>query len=573
MDSEDLTYIEVTEEEQEEIDSVLIVNSNYPELSAQLNEYVPIFDNITKIWIGKDDGLKYFNKTIENTQKNLTILVHFNQVPFSFIRDGELVGILPHVMYGFANKYNYSLEIVEAQNNDQYIQDIKDNIVNISIGYLFKGSYENDDSLLIIKSPVKVTTVNIIRYDNSIDSNIWTIPNSISDFNGWKIGSLTSQKNLLKQLFPKSTEDQIATADNINDLFTRLLLEDMDGILIDKIVLDYYEKKTNRLSSYDDILVNNSYGFKFKDKQLAEKYNEFLASNYDNDKLNNLFNEWKSASTSKIIEEEYTSLTGDNYLTVSFDNVRPMSYLENGIYKGYELDLLYRFAKENDYNIQIIKNMKENDNSNTVIIGCQNITNIDGYYFSNPILNSSSILATRKDSKRNSLPLVVLNENYTTKANNAIDIPVEISGINKTSSCVFPEIFYNDVITINCSISDLSEIGEFKGEIKHGDSKDRIKILYSTIRADNLMKANELFSESIITFPNDTNSDNGNEEFKHLVKFKKSNGLSGGAIAGILVPLSLVLIAVTVFSFMYSNKATPQYPESPSSMIGLKNNK
>ena len=49
MDSEDLTYIEVTEEEQEEIDSVLIVNSNYPELSAQLNEYVPIFDNITKM--------------------------------------------------------------------------------------------------------------------------------------------------------------------------------------------------------------------------------------------------------------------------------------------------------------------------------------------------------------------------------------------------------------------------------------------------------------------------------------------------------------------------------------------
>ena len=152
MDSEDLTYIEVTEEEQEEIDSVLIVNSNYPELSAQLNEYVPIFDNITKIWIGKDDGLKYFNKTIENPQKNLTVLVHFNQVPFSFIRDGELVGILPHVVYGFANKYNYSLEIVEAQNNDQYIQDIKDNKVNISIGYLFKGSYKNDDSLLIIKS-------------------------------------------------------------------------------------------------------------------------------------------------------------------------------------------------------------------------------------------------------------------------------------------------------------------------------------------------------------------------------------------------------------------------------------
>ena len=271
MESEFLTYIEVTDEEHEEIDSVMIINSNYSELYTQLYDYLPIFEDTVNAWIGLDEGLKYVNKTIENPQKNLKVLMHFNQVPFSFIRDGELVGILPDLMYGFANKNNYSLEIVEAENNTQYIQDIKDNKVNISIGYLFKGTYENDDSLLIIQSPIKATTVNVIRYENSINSTTWILPNSIEDFNGWKVGSLTSQKTLLKQLFPKSTEDQIKTANNINDLFTYLLLEDIDGILVDKITLDYYEKRTNRLSSYDDILVNNSYGFKFKDKQLAEK--------------------------------------------------------------------------------------------------------------------------------------------------------------------------------------------------------------------------------------------------------------------------------------------------------------
>lgn len=171
-------------------------------------------------------------------------------------------------MYEFANKNNYRLEIIEAKNNTQYIQDIKDNKANISIGYLIKGSNEDDDSLLTIKSPspFKATTVNVIRYDNSNNSTIWTIPNTIEDFNGGKVGSLASQKTLLNQLFPKTTEDQIKTANNINDLFTYLLLEYLDGILIDKIVLDYYEKRTNRLSSYDNILINNnSYGFKFKD--------------------------------------------------------------------------------------------------------------------------------------------------------------------------------------------------------------------------------------------------------------------------------------------------------------------
>ncbi len=55
-------------------------------------------------------------------------------------------------------------------------------------------------------------------------------------------------------------------------------------------------------------------------------------------------------------------------------------------------------------NIRIIANISENDNSNTVILRCQNITGVDGYYFSIPILNSSSVLAVRKDSKRNTLP-------------------------------------------------------------------------------------------------------------------------------------------------------------------------
>ena len=582
MESENLTYIEVTEEEQEEIASVFVMNSNSTNIYNQLKDHVLTLNDSVNVWLGLDEGLKYINKTIENPQENLKVMMIFNQAPFSFYRDGELVGVLPYSMYEFAKKYNYSLEIVESKNNSHYIQAIKDNSVNVSIAYLFKGTFEDDDSLLVIKSPIKPTTVNVIRYDNSINSTTWILPNSIEDFNGWKVGSLTNQKTILKQLFPKSTEDQIETANNINDLFTYLLLEDIDGILVDKIVLDYYEKRTNRLSSYDDILVNNSYGFKFKDKQLAEKYNEFLANNYDKDKLNNLFNEWKNANTSKKIEEKYTNLTSNNSLTVSFDNVRPMSYLENGIYKGYELDLLYRFAKENDYNIQIIKNISENNNSNTVIIGCQNITDIDGYYFSNPILNSSSILAVRKDSKRDTLPLVALNENYTTKANNAIDIPVEISGVNKTSSCIFPDLFYNDVIIINCTISNLSQNEGFKGEIKHGDSKDRIQILYSTIRADNLIKANELFSDNItiiqsnlsnITCPSNNtpidttiNTDSGNitDDFNYFSKYKKSSGLSGGAIAGIIIPCALALIATIAVIFMCSNKEIPQYHESPS---------
>ena len=98
----------------------------------------------------------------------------------------------------------------------------------------------------------------------------------------------------------------------------------------------------------------------------------------------------------------------------------------------------------------------------------------------------------------------------------------QISGVNKTSSCVFPNTFYNDVIIVNCTFSDLSQNEEFKGELIHGDSKDRIQIIYSTIRADNLIKVNELFSKNVINTSdlcdimcpnNDDSKDNSIGEF------------------------------------------------------------
>lgn len=93
MESEDLTYIEVTDEEHEENDSVIIINSSYSDLFTQLNNYLSIFNEITNIWIGLDEGLKYVNKTIENPQKNLKILMNFNQVPFSFIRNSSTFNV------------------------------------------------------------------------------------------------------------------------------------------------------------------------------------------------------------------------------------------------------------------------------------------------------------------------------------------------------------------------------------------------------------------------------------------------------------------------------------------------
>lgn len=119
----------------------------------------------------------------------------------------------------------------------------------------------NEDSLYFIKLYINTSTVDLIRYDNSINSTEWTIPNSIDDFNGEKLWVLTDQEEKLKELFPKTTI--IKTNKGPNDLFNELLYENVNGLLMDENIVDYYKKNNNRISAYPNKLANNSYGFLF----------------------------------------------------------------------------------------------------------------------------------------------------------------------------------------------------------------------------------------------------------------------------------------------------------------------
>ena len=264
-----------------------------------------------------------------------------------------------------------------------------------------------------------------------------------------------------------------------------------------------------------------------------------------------------------------------------------MCYMENGVYKGYELDLLYRFAKEKGYELVI-----NSENINNASIGCQNITNKEGIYFSDPILKSSSVLAVRKDSVRDLLPITTLYGNYTEKNNNIIEIPVEIPDGNiKISSCILPEKFYNDIILINCSISNVSEAEQsyFNGtEINYNKTNERIKILYSTLDFNNILNANNLFlNEKII---NQTNTSNlfcqiyGNKNitnntnstdidvpsttkttFNRFIPKKKSNS-NASTIVAIVIPCIVALIAIILVASMLNRGAA----SAPFEINGLR---
>lgn len=176
--------------------------------------------------------------------------------------------------------------------------------------------------------------------------------------------------------------------------------------------------------------------------------------------------------------------------------------MENLKYKGYEFALLEEFALEKGYNLIVKYSSIGYSEMADVILGYQNITGekAGDYYFSDSILTSRSILAVRKDGKKENLPLTALDQNYTKKDGNALDIPIKIGNQEAISKCILPSKFNSDVITLSCSASGLSRLRNLADEgIEFGETTDRIDILYSSIKADNLIKEINYSAKILLT--------------------------------------------------------------------------
>ena len=343
--------------------------------------------------------------------------------------------------------------------------------------------------------------------------------------------------------------------DMINDIFNETLV----GGVLDINLLDYYMEKSDRITYFDDILYNNSYGILFKNETIKESFNTFLSENYDENRREELFDEWKNADESKTISY---NTNGAQTLKVCFPQRRPLAYSENGVNKGYGLDLLNKFAEQNNYNLDTNLNLIEIEEDADIIVGYMNITgekseNYSDYFFSDPILESYSVIAVMNYADQEELTLQALYENYTVKSDNTLDVPMTISGVSKTARCILPKSFSEDIITLNCSIPGMTGSEDISNSnIQLGEITDRIQIMYATIKANNLLKANTLFPDENIleqsdlddmVCPSSSPSGNGNSTTSYS-KRKKDSGLSTGGIIGITIPCCIVLVGVAALA-------------------------
>ena len=474
-------------------------------------------------------------------------------------------------IYEFARENGYQINLITANSQDEEIEFLKNKSADIAAGY-FPIRNDKRDEINFSNFWHMGVIVTLVRYENLPESaKLGPFYENAKDFDGEDLGILedSSLEDLTKANFTKS---KYTYYDGTYELFQALLMEEIEGFLMDEPNAEYFKiVYPERITYFPENFQENQYAFGFQKTDegniLLDKFNQFLS----NTNLKEIYDKWNVNDTTKLTIDKNLNTSAETINAAFLMDLNPLCFLEGTEAKGYEVELLYKFAKEYNYNI----NFMQVDVGDRVSYIEENKANISGGWFtitderknsvnfSNPIHNAGTVLVTRVDRKKDTATLKVLDNNYNEKDNNAANVQVKFSDKIKNSSCVFPEK-YNDTIIINCTISDLDNIDPYEEGFEFVNTTDKIQLIFSNLELNNFFQANSKISghENIITENDKSNkvctsnsTSQENNTIKPVIhKIKSSGGISTGAIIGIIIPCVVVLIAAIATAAVCYNK-------------------
>jgi len=460
--------------------------------------------------------------------------------------------------YRFAREYNYKLTFTHTNSYEEQYEALKNGTADLAMGFFV---ITEDTSITFSNDLYNGNISLFVRKSNLPESLNWaSLHNSIKELNGEKLGMQTGAffDELISTYFPKS---EIESKDLVSDLLKLLLKEEIEGLLLDKPVADYLSNKySGRITYYE--LENfagykNGFAFKNKTKEEGEKEEETLVSKFNTFlktiNLKEIYEKWTSAdyendpistnfTIDKDLDPSWPLLTVGAYL----DN-KPISFYEQNEPKGIEIEILYKFAKKYEYNIQIIpinsteRLTKIQEGTVNITLGAITITEEREKIvnFSDSLYDSPIVLLTRIPSKSSELPIQIQDEQHEAKPGNNVDVNVNFSGKVKTSSCVFPS-FYSDEILINCTINDIEDVDATAG-FEYLNTTDKILLYSNYYEANNFLQANSKISghSNIIK-----------ESDKSKIICASNLSIANGVVAGLILFILIPFVGFIIKKFI-----------------------
>ena len=370
--------------------------------------------------------------------------------------------------------------ITKLSINTEKIYDTNNNISQKTLRRLISGNeivkkleeqcLENTN---ILKYNVILnSTAFLLNFTTSSRRNLYS---SIKELDGKNIGVIKNKAYIdsIKAYFPSSN---LHYYESINSLLLGLLMTgEIEGLILEEPVAKYYTNVTEAITYFNEQISNDVYGFGFSltlNNQIKTEFNEYLAKIKVNGQYDFILEKWTGKTTSKTIDKDLTGLNGVIKVGLNLD-VPPLAYRdkETNEILGFEVDLLYRFAKEKNYGLSIssltIEEQINNLMNNNIDLagGGFSITEQRKIFmnFSESIYKGGILLVVKNDKKNtltinNSQKKVLVKNNGIQNIGNILTFPVTglPNGQTLTGSCTFPENL-TEIYSFECTIPGLTE--------------------------------------------------------------------------------------------------------------------
>ena len=418
--------------------------------------------------------------------------------PFYFQGSLDEYGIGAQLLYTIARQLGYKLEFVEPKTLEEYLKAIQNQEYDI-FAYLDERIENINYEIIALNKPAYNA---VVRYSNLADSAKWEIINKPEDLNGDVLACIKgySFEYLYNERFPES---EIKYFDSNFEILYELLLENVDGFITDETIAKNFKNKFSNRITYYDMGISSKIGFGFKkdDNSLLTEFNEFLKTI----NLDALYEKWTVSDTTNLSVERNKYEGGRTIEVGLFLDSKPFCYLEESEEKGFDVDLLYQFAKSKNYNVNLTRFSNADQRLEIeklgldITAGAFTITEERAQHvaFSNPIFIVGTSFVTRKDCKFDEIELNVLDKEYKKKSNNKANLYAKVGNKTVTSACEFPN-FYNETLLIKCTINDFNGTNPYNEGIESISTDDKLMISFSHIEIDNLLKANDKLNLPII---------------------------------------------------------------------------
>ncbi|MBQ9605374.1 MAG: ABC transporter permease subunit [Firmicutes bacterium] len=338
------------------------------EVCDKFSEYIQklksdgTLQEIDDIWFGTDKSKKVIPPLNELSAQNgvLKYAVESANEPFVFMQDGEIVGYDIDIAYRFCKEYGYGLELsdmnfgaiipaVQSGKCDFGSSGMTINEERSKSVYFTEPNFEGG-AILVVRA------ADIAGMDNGNESTAKTV--KWQDYNGKKIGIMTGS-SFEKPTFKNFPDSEYSYYNNYSDMNIALNQGLIDGYIGDEPTVKSICIEQPQIDFIDDKIQEDNYSFGFpkdteKSKKLCGEFNDFLAKAKADGVIDELEAVWLGTDEDKkVVDLSEIENNPEKIKIVISSSLTPFTYIKDGKYVGYAMDLALRFGKEYGYSFDI----------------------------------------------------------------------------------------------------------------------------------------------------------------------------------------------------------------------------